>query len=337
MWCGLLLIVSLVVLSIAGAFFGAQRAKELFNSVPLVVFWVIFAILLIMGVFLFRSLRVKPGLLLIHFGCVFVLAGGIFGSQAGHRLGREFLGIDKFADGAMAIYEGHSENRIFSKDMQHELTKLPFSIYLHDFRMDYYWEHGKLYIDTQSGRGAEMTAVAGEELALDDGLPVIKIVRVFKNFRISIKGDERVISDLPGSGENPALELELTWPDGTTTKRYVFERFAPDDYGKDGLRMIYRLMPRDYFSDLVVRVDGAESIHKTIEVNKPLHYGGYYFYQHSYDSQQGAYTVLSVTSDRGWKLVSVGYLLLCVGVFWQLWFKKIRKLQSNKVTERIWK
>ena len=63
---------------------------------------------------------------------------------------------------------------------------------------------------------------------------------------------------------------------------------------------------------------------KTIEVNKPLHYGRFHFYQHSYDDQNHQYTVLSVASDSGLYCVYAGFLLLCLGTFWKLWFGRLR-------------
>ena len=76
---------------------------------------------------------------------------------------------------------------------------------------------------------------------------------------------------------------------------------------------------RDYKSELVVLEEGQEWAHKTIEVNDPLYYGGYHFYQHSYDSQGGRYTVLSVQSDSGLWAAAVGFFLLGAGVMWLFW------------------
>ena len=86
MWLGLVLIIVLTVLSIYGAFIGAERAQQLFNQPPLVVYWTTLAILLIVGIAAFRRLLRVPGLLLIHAGCVLILAGGMRGSHAGHNL-----------------------------------------------------------------------------------------------------------------------------------------------------------------------------------------------------------------------------------------------------------
>ena len=113
------------------------------------------------------------------------------------------------------------------------------------------------------------------------------------------------------------MEVEIKKPDGTTDTRYVFERFAGYLQNTDELKISYAprqpQMIRDYFSDVTVIKDGKEVAGKTIEVNHPLHYGGYHFYQYSYDSEAGEYTILSVTSDSGLYIVYTGYWLLSLG------------------------
>ena len=78
---------------------------------------------------------------------------------------------------------------------------------------------------------------------------------------------------------------------------------------------------KDYKSRLVVTDEGSVLAGKDIEVNDPLYYGGYHFYQNSYDSQQGQYTGLFVKSDAGLQSVYIGFFLLCAGVFWLGWVR----------------
>ena len=61
-----------------------------------------------------------------------------------------------------------------------------------------------------------------------------------------------------------------------------------------------------------------------IEVNYPLHYGGYHFYQHDYDVKDERFSVLHVTSDTGLYLVYFGFLLLCIGTIWHFWLKHLQ-------------
>ena len=234
MWMALIAIGLLAVLSVLGAFFGAEKAKLIFNSTPLVIYWCGLTILLAAGFAGFRQSLRKPSLFMIHAGCLLVLGGSMWGSETGHRLHECFLGIQKIPSGYMVIFEGESEKQIVSKDFTQKLGELPFSIRLKDFRLEYY------------------------------------------------QTDEK-------------------------------NSYMPQGH----------LIIRDYLSEVAVIENGKEVASKVIEVNHPLHYGGYHFYQYSYDSEMGKYTILSVTSDSGLYAVYGGYWLLCLGVLWQFWFRHI--------------
>jgi len=71
---------------------------------------------------------------------------------------------------------------------------------------------------------------------------------------------------------------------------------------------------------------------KNIEVNDPLHYGGYHFYQSSYltpDQGHPWATVLSVTSDSGLYCVFGGFIALCGGIIYHLWVVPIIKSKQT--------
>jgi len=337
LWATLLLILLLIYLSVAGAFVGTERARELFNSVPLVIFWISLTVLLLVGLVVFPRLYRKPGLLLIHLGCVLLLVGAMAGSEKGH----EYFGKNKIPKGYMWIFEGESDNRIRSNNPKVMLGELPFWIRLNDFRMEYYWDWGKLLIQTMDGKHKTIVARAGEKFDLGGKWPEIKINRVIKHFNL-----ETFAEDLTGP-TNPVLDIDLVWPDGTVNRKYVFERFPEFGMIQGGLKLTYMLMVKDYFSDLEVieggkyaRKGNHESLEvikkgkavkrKVIEVNKPLYYGGYYFYQSSYDNKRARYTVLSVSSDTGYPLVFGGYLLICLGLVWQFWLRYLLKQKEKR-------
>ena len=341
MWMALLAIGLLTILSVFGAFCGAQKAKLFFNSIPLGVYWYGLAVLLVAGFVEFPRLLRKPGLFMIHAGCLLVLAGSMWGSQAGHRLGERFLGVRKIPNGYMLISEGNTENRVTKEDFRQQLGELPFSIKLNDFRLEYYEADEdpvpRLYIQTKEGQYLQLVAKAGEEVSLGQGKGKLKVLRTFGNFKIQTENGKRIVTDEGQGHENPAVEVEIEVPDGSSYIRYVFERFEgfSHDENGDGLQLSYVLegarMIRDYFSDVVIIENGKEVAGKSIEVNHPLHYAGYHFYQHSYDSEAGEYTILSVTSDSGLYVVYGGYWLLCLGVLWQFWFRHIvRYIKSKK-------
>ena len=331
MWLVLVVIGLLAVLSVLGAFCGAQKAKLIFNSIPLGIYWYGLAVLLVAGFVEFPRLLHKPGLFMIHAGCLLVLGGSMWGSEAGHRLAERLFGIRKIPSGYMVIYERDLEKHVVAEDFKQQLGELPFSIKLKDFRLEYYQRDEEsvplLYIKTQEGQHFQLVAKAGEAISLGQGMGKLKVVGTFRNFKIRIEDGKKIVTDEKKEGENPAVEVEIEVPDGNSYTRYVFERFAGHNHDENGLQLSYvsqgPRMIRDYFSDVVVIESEKEVASKTIEVNHPLHYGGYHFYQHSYDSEAGKYTILSVTSDSGLYAVYSGYWLLCLGVLWQFWFRRV--------------
>lgn len=334
-WAGLILIVLLIVLSIVSAFYGAERASRFFNSIPLTIYWLLLTAFLIAGLATFRRLLRVPALLLIHLGCIFVFIGAMWGSEAGHRLQKKIFGTDKVPFGYMMIYEQTAKDSIVAED-DTVLVKLPFSIYLEDFRIEYYKNRSYLQVENKNGNRWQIPDEPKQELVLDEGK--ITIVRVFRNFRIDIKNGQKTATDAPtppGSAGNPAVIINIDLPDGTTIQQYVFAKFQEQSYSDEGLKFTY-VSPhesgvKDYFSDIVLYEGEKYIARKSIEVNHPLHYGGYHFYQHSYDPERGQYTILTVYSDSGLNFVYAGYLMFSLAVLWQFWFRHIGRYFKRAV------
>jgi hypothetical protein len=317
LWAALVFIILLIALSIYGAFLGAERAKAFFNSLPLAVYWLALTAVFVVGLVAFRRLIRVPGLLFIHAGCILVLVGSIWASQAGHTIQSRLFGINKIPSGRMAIFEGRRENRVVLEDG--ETTQvLPFYVRLKDFRLEYY-QPSYLHIQTPQGKTSTVPAETDREIWLGRDVGTLRIVRVFESFKIKIEDGTRMAFDDPNAPPNPALQVEIKSPGGEVTSRYVFERFPGHVHDKDELLLRYRRVIRDYVSELEVIKEGDIVAEKDIEVNHPLHFGGYHFYQHSYDAEASQYTILMVVSDTGLNLVYAGYLMLCGGVFWHFW------------------
>ncbi len=328
MWAALIAIILLAGFSIYGAFLGANRAKAFFNSIPLGVYWGILALLLIAGIVLFRRLLKVPSLLLMHLGCILVLVGGVWGSEAGHALQKRLLGKDVIIKGQMPIYEGLQENRVQIAD-SNDLRELPFLIRLRDFQI-YYYEPGALWIYDQGGQSWKLEAEAGAALGLPGNLGKVTVQRVFKNFRMTLEGDKQVAFDAPG-GTNATLEVQVTLPDGQTRSRYVFADFPGHPRPEDPLTMRYHRMESDYISKLDVVEDGKVVASKDIEVNHPLHYGGYHFYQYECGrNEYGEYSILMVVSDSGVNVVYLGYAMLLVGMFWHFLGRRLLAAAKNR-------
>ena len=123
-----------------------------------------------------------------------------------------------------------------------------------------------------------------------------------------------------------------TWLIAPTRKARAVVALTPvvDPVGHDGhvhgeVRLV--LVPpqpgpiRDYKSRLAVLDREGVVLEKTIEVNHPLHYRGYHFYQSGYDDREGLYTVLAVRSDSGLIPAYAGFALLCGGAFVLMWLR----------------
>lgn len=321
MWAGLIAIILLIFLSIYGAFVGAERAKKFFNSVPLSVYWLALTILLIWGLALFGRLVRVPSLLLIHLGCILVLLGSMGASNRGHKLQKSLWGIEKIPAGYMRIYEGQSTNVVTSGDGR-PIGELPFMIRLKDFRLEYY-KPEYLHIQSRSREGQrwKVPVKTNAEYSLGSDFGTVTIVRAFENFKFNI--ERKIAYDDPGPGYNPALEVQIKHPDGNVTTDYAFERFPRHVHEEDEFLLLYQRIISDYISELEVTKNAKVVAAKNIEVNHPLHFGGYHLYQQDYDAEAGQYTFLEVVSDTGLNLVYAGYIMLCIGVFWKLWLRRL--------------
>lgn len=321
LWATLMAIVVLTGLSVYGAFLGANRAQEFFNSPPVVVYWFALTALLVIGINLFRRLWRVPALLLMHAGCVFILVGAMWGSEAGHAVQWRLFGIERIPKGVMPILEGTSEDRVMIAD-SNDYSTLPFSVRLRNFRIEYY-NVGTLFIRDEADNNWRFIAEPGRRFRLGHGLGTVTVLRVFQNFRMDISGDEPVAFDAPGDA-NPAVQVQITRPDGTVTSRYVFEGSPGHMHPQDQLAMGYRRSVQHYISELDIIEDGVVVASKDIEVNHPLYYGGYHFYQQSYGANHlGQYTVLGVVSDAGLRTVFAGYAMLVAGLCWHFWGRRI--------------
>jgi hypothetical protein len=322
MWVVLVLVVSLIILSIYGAFLGSGRAKSFFNSYVLSIYWLLLTFFLTAAFAVYRRVVCLPGLLLMHAGCILVLAGALWGSGGGLKIQNQLFGTDKISAGQMVILEGGAENKV-QLEGGGPMRELPFYIKLKDFRVEFY-KPQYLEIITSGGR-SKIPVEVGRAVPAGADFGTVTVVKLFENFKILIAGDRKTIIDDPQPGYNPALEVRIENPGGAVTTRYVFERFPDHIYPGDKFLLRYHKTIRDYMSDVQVVKDGKVVVEKSIEVNHPLHFGGYHFYQSSYDAQEHRFTILSVVSDAGLSLVYAGYLALGIGVFWHFWLRHVFK------------
>jgi hypothetical protein len=323
LWAVVALSGLLLTLSAAGSFLGVARAAVLFNAWPLVIFWFLFALLLIAGLWTFEQLRHRPGSLMMHLAALLILSGAMWGSTRGHEAAK-LLGCEqKIPSGRLLIFKGEAENLVRNESGA-ALGRLPFSLGLSDFRVDYYPSSGPptLEIGDRQGRQTISPAEVGRKFAVADPRVEVEITQSFATLMV---GEKRQVFDAGGGPHNPALKLRLTWPDGQAEFRYVTSLFPEFGQRDDGLRLSYvcpEAMPQQFTSSVIVTGNNGLKVPGTISVNHPMHFGGYHFYQTScgQDPETGTlYTVLSVVSDAGLLATFAGFILLILGTLWHCW------------------
>lgn len=80
---------------------------------------------------------------------------------------------------------------------------------------------------------------------------------------------------------------------------------------------------REYSARVTVFAEGGEVPEAVIEVNRPLHWGGYHFSLQGGDSGSRAYAILRAKPDSGLWAVYAGMALLCGGAFWICWLRPV--------------
>jgi hypothetical protein len=118
-------------------------------------------------------------------------------------------------------------------------------------------------------------------------------------------------------GEIPAqVEVEVRSAEGEGTHRFDEREGGslqlPD--GKTVLSYERKEEVKEYRSRLSVLAGGRPVTEKTIEVNDPLTWGGWSFYQSNYRREDLTYSGIQVVSDPGLPLVWAGLFAMCVGI-----------------------
>ena len=219
LWFGLILIIALAGFSVYGAFLGAQRAQQFFNSVPLSVYWTVFGLTLAASIFVFPRLLKFPGLLAMHVGCVLIIAGSMWGSAAGHHMQRKYLNSDRIPSGRMSIVEGFVQDKVYmenSAPVNQSLSSIKADSHSIKYRYD------KKTIEVTKGDEVINIEpiVIDSEIDLGEDMPKITPLRLFENLRFKTEGGERKAVDQPGGGSTPAVEVMYS-KDGKETKKIL--------------------------------------------------------------------------------------------------------------------
>lgn len=459
LWLTLALTAALFGLSVYGSCCGwnftvwgyrvfPRDAGAFFNSPALAAFWIALAVFLIAGIVLSpRILRRGPSLAM-HVGGVLVLAGSMWNSPTGHDLARKWGQSAKVPSGYMQIGQQEESDWVFNGVDSDPVGRLPFTIHLNRFWIDYYetaapwglwaqvpreseghdghghaaqevqlaWKVGdellvpttqtrvkvlqfipqarvtsfKRVLEILPGNGPRITlpAEAGQSVELADPKLTLRVLKAYDNAKMTKdEQDKTTMVEVPVSPDKnmPVVQIEIE-RDGQKRTHWTFQQIGtmpqieglsavlgqvaagaqadpasrmpamqvsltrdnpparadvwlivrpgqllggislrnvlgPDPGGHEAALYLARPAPpiQSFNSDVDVKIGDRNVERAKIQVNHPLHYGGYHFYQNAYDAEHGQYTVLSVASDSGLWMVWLGMALVTAGTFWFFW------------------
>jgi len=235
---------------------------------------------------------------------------------------------------------GSKEQWLFSKfPAMHRAQSEPFDIrFIMDSRLRGAADH--LFVVSAPGgasgteavlahvRGGKLIerteAIPGRPIKVEGTGHEIVIDSFFENANMS----RRLVDD-PHAPGRAVAEVVVEQDD----KKSMYRLWNDAWVDVPGYKLLYAQEDRvrDFFSILQI-IDGGEVVaEKKIEVNDPLRYGGYSFYQSSYDREGLSWSGLQVRKDPGVPLVYGGFLAQILGMIVVFYINPlIRKAKKSR-------
>jgi len=127
---------------------------------------------------------------------------------------------------------------------------------------------------------------------------------------------------------DPALKLEVKSGSETSEKILKGDGEVPIFFRDNSIVLAFQQKPeevKDYMSTLEIIEEGNVVKSQIVEVNKPLVYDGYYFYQSNYNPDDPDYSGIQVVKDPGIFIVYFGFIVLISGLIYIFYLKPIFK------------
>ncbi|MCR2061871.1 cytochrome c biogenesis protein ResB, partial [Campylobacter helveticus] len=291
--------------------FGTSAAKALvYNTLWFDILHILLLLNLIGIIFAHKLLqRKKYASLILHSAFIVILLGA---------------GITRYfgVEGGMHIREGESSNTIVTRDefialmlyndegkvVEYQSFGIAFNPFLHnDFEKKVSMPNKTIdlkLLDYKKAPDAMSNPIIKMQISFNGETKEILLTPNYNN--------ENVLPFRLG-GEIFALNWgpeEIKLPFSLSLKDFILDRYAGS------------MSPSSYASDIEV-VDEDKSFEYKIFMNNVLDYGGYRFFQSSYDQDEQG-TILSVNKDPGKIPTYIGYTLLTLGFLWILFAKNSR-------------
>lgn len=335
---------ALAVLAVVGAFGGADTARAMFTSAPLLVLWLVLGGLFVVGNAVLNPWGRGFGRGLAHVGCVAILAGGLLGSDRGAGL-RKALGRSGIERGVIAVERDEPTDRLLNADTE-SVDVLPFALRLHDLRFQPRpQERWPLFMHAAVADSPEsMLGEAPIRWTLNEW---IAIPRTDVRLRVLSQVPARYSPDGTLLGA-PTLEVELdragraahglfsadpTRIDSDMPLELLFDTPAAWD-AAGAPRLILRQPVTNYLIDVAVADKASQVSRETIAINRPLRYGNYFVYARQFGRTDQDALILTVAGDPGWPMVRAGLMLLGGGMIVAMWIEPAaRRLRRHTSPE----
>lgn len=253
------------------------------------------------------SLRGRSlGSFISHLSILVILSGALIGMLYGES-------------GYVTIGKGEESDSFIARDKQ---VKLGFSIRLDDF---IYTENidpkEKLLVyasrkDSSDALVAQIPVEPGRESEIAGTGYKVRILRYIPDFMMDIPTKE--IISRSARPNNPAIEVELKDKAGNVKVSWVFARY-PDMHKEidSDFKFAYKWemrQPKDFISKVTIVKEAKEVMSRDIRVNEPLRFGGYTFFQSSYDNEALSWSGLKIAKSPGVPVIYSGFILLIFGL-----------------------
>lgn len=301
--------------------FGTSTARVLVYN----AFWYELVLILttvnLIGIIYFTKMWKKPAKFIFHIAFVVILIGA---------------GITRYVgfEGILQVREGQTTNQMISlepyiqitindgKNIYYQEFQKEFSALFNDFNYNVEFDNKILNLKYKNyqyiKQGGNDIGIVQAVVTIDGQSQDVRLV------------GKRGMKGMPVT--NNFGDLEVTIEYGSKQMSIPFEIHLREF---ELTRYPGSMSPSSYASEVtVIDKEKNKEFDYRIFMNNTLDYGGYKFFQSSYDpDEQG--TVLSVNNDPGKWPTYLGYFLLTVGLLWNLFDKKSRFLQLSRYLKKF--
>jgi hypothetical protein len=330
---GLCLIIGLALLSLIGgvlpqdkyppdSLVAVLRLNGMFSSWPFAFVTLLFlfnlGLSLVWKTIPFRVANLQ--FMLFHGGFWLALSCGLLGSTQLQRL-------------VVPLYEGKESNVAYDRESEKGI-RLPFSIYLKDFKIDEYVAQFALYdpqhdqvIETKSKLMPEVRKGVKAEW---EGIGSVTVLEFLPDALPDAHGTPVAVGDKKGVpfakvriDENGKVSEQ--WISPGSEALHIKPLFVPmGGY----FIVIQNGAPKAFKSDVMLMGENGEKEIATLEVNKPVDFGGWKLYQMGYDEKAGRWSTMSlveIVRDPWLPAVYLGFFMIMAGNVLYFWkgFKKM--------------